>query len=70
VRTFARVRVQAETDDEGDGGADRTAEPVRAGGAGVLSSVALADGWLVVPEQREGIPAGERVAVESWEWTA
>jgi molybdopterin molybdotransferase len=40
------------------------AEPVRAGGAGVLSSVALADGWVVVPEPREGIPAGETVAVE------
>jgi molybdopterin molybdotransferase len=70
VRTFARVRLHAGTDDEGDGASDRTAEPVRAGGAGVLSSVALADGWLVVPERREGIPAGERVAVESWEWTA
>ena len=71
VRTFARVRVgvEAETDGSGDE-TERTAEPVRAGGAGVLSSVALADGWLAVPEEREGIPAGERVAVESWEWTA
>jgi molybdopterin molybdotransferase len=48
---------------------DPVAEPVRAGGAGVLSSVALADGWVVVPEDREGIPADERVAVENWEWT-
>jgi molybdopterin molybdotransferase len=63
TRTFARVRLT-----EADG--DRVAEPTRASGAGVLSSVALADGWVVVPEKREGIDAGERVAVEDWEWSA
>ncbi|MFB6304086.1 MAG: molybdopterin molybdenumtransferase MoeA, partial [Haloferacaceae archaeon] len=62
VRTFARVRLHE--DDDGP-----VAEPVRASGAGVLSSVALADGWVVVPEEREGIPEGERVAVENWEWS-
>jgi molybdopterin molybdotransferase len=36
----------------------------------VLSSVALADGWVVVPEEREGIPEGEHVAVQDWEWFA
>jgi molybdopterin molybdotransferase len=59
TRTFVRVRLD---DDE--------AVPVRAGGAGVLSSVALADGWVVVPESREGYDAGTRVAVERWEWSA
>ena len=59
-RTFARVRLR---DDEGD----PTAVPTRMSGAGVLSSVAFADGWVVVPEKREGIPAGETVAVEHWE---
>ena len=64
TRTFARVRLS-----EGDG--DRpVAEPTRASGSGVLSSVALADGWVVVPEAREGYDAGERVAVENWEWSA
>ncbi|GAB3327510.1 molybdopterin molybdenumtransferase MoeA [Haloplanus rallus] len=64
TRTFARVRLS-----EGDG--DRpVAEPTRASGSGVLSSVALADGWVVVPEAREGYDAGERVAVEDWEWSA
>ena len=29
--------------------------------------VALADGWVVVPEEREGIPVDEIVAVERWE---
>jgi molybdopterin molybdotransferase len=33
----------------------------------VLSTVALADGWVQIPESREGIPAGETVAVEMWE---
>jgi molybdopterin molybdotransferase len=63
VRTFARVKVEEE-----DG--ERTAEPTRVSGSGVLSSVALADGWVVVPEEREGIAEGERVAVEDWEWSA
>jgi len=61
TRTFARV--ETSVDERGD----RTATPTRAGGAGVLSSVALADGWVVVPEDREGYAAGERVAVENWE---
>ena len=64
TRTFARVRL----DDDGDG--LPTAEPTRASGSGVLSSVALADGWVVVPEDREGFGAGETVAVEDWEWSA
>jgi molybdopterin molybdotransferase len=59
-RTFARVELCES--EEG-----RVATPVRTSGAGVLSSVALADGWVVVAEPREGIPAGETVAVEHWE---
>jgi molybdopterin molybdotransferase len=74
VRTFARV----ELDDTGDvdavdaGGDDAlpAATPTRASGSGVLSSVALADGWVAVPEGREGYDAGETVAVERWEWSA
>jgi len=62
TRTFARV----ELGDDEDG---PTATPTRASGAGVLSSVALADGWVVVPERLEGYDAGETVAVEHWEWS-
>ena len=65
VRTFARVSV---SDDGGDD-ALPTATPTRASGSGILSSVALADGWVVVPEPREGIDAGEAVDVELWEVT-
>jgi molybdopterin molybdotransferase len=79
VRTFARVEVRGE--DEGESGEDgegnrgggereRVAVPTRTSGSGILSSVALADGWVVVPESREGIPAGETVTIERWEWSA
>jgi molybdopterin molybdotransferase len=47
--------------------ADLVATPTRASGSGVLSSVALSDGWVVVPESREGVAAGETVTVENWE---
>jgi len=60
TRTFARV----ETESTDDG---LQATPVRVKGAGVLSSVALADGWVVVPEDREGYADGEQVTVEFWE---
>ncbi len=63
VRTFARVRFDVE-----DG--QRVAVPTRAGGAGVLSSVALADGWIEIAEGREGLPEGDVVAVQDWEWSA
>jgi molybdopterin molybdotransferase len=68
VKTFARVRLEESADNES---ADRLrATPTRASGSGVLSSVALADGWVVVPEDSEGIPADTTVAVEHWEWSA
>jgi molybdopterin molybdotransferase len=71
TRTFARVKTSAgDGDSETDAGDDEnrlTATPIRTGGAGILSSVALADGWVVIPEEREGYSAGETVAVEHWE---
>ncbi len=82
TRTFARVRLDpvvdpgdgsdAENDGAAAGGGDAppfVATPTRASGSGVLSSVALADGWVVVPEPREGLDAGEVVDVELWEVT-
>ena len=63
VKTFARVSLDRS-------GEVVTATPTRASGSGVLSSVALADGWVVVPEASEGIPAGETVTVEDWEHVA
>jgi len=71
TRTFARVSLSAGAGDEGPEGDGETdlpdAAPTRASGSGILSSVALADGWVVVPEPREGLDAGEVVDVELWE---
>jgi molybdopterin molybdotransferase len=63
TRTFARVRLD-------ESGADPTADPTRTSGSGILSSVALADGWVQVPEEKEGYEEGETVSVEGWEWSA
>ncbi len=60
LRSFARVQLH-----ERDG--EDVATSVRASGAGVLSSVALSDGWVVVPESREGLDGGETVTVHRWE---
>ena len=84
TRTFARVslaldetadsRVEATSagsrDTHDDTAALPTATPTRTSGSGILSSVALADGWVVVPESREGLDAGAVVAVQLWEGSA
>jgi molybdopterin molybdotransferase len=75
VRTFAQVRLRPpDATDEADAAASVVAsddaEPQATptdGGASAHSAVALADGWVVVPESREGIDAGETVTVEHWE---
>jgi len=43
------------------------ADPIMASGAGILSSVARADGYVVVPEELEGLEAGEEVEVNLFE---
>lgn len=58
-RTYTRVELVEE-----DG--ERVARPLRTKGAGVLSSVSQADGFLVTPESREGYSTGEEVDVELW----
>ena len=67
VRTFARVSVE-ESAADGNDGEPATVTPTRTSGAGVLSSVTLSDGWVVVPEDSEGYEAGREVAVERWDW--
>jgi molybdopterin molybdotransferase len=46
---------------------DGQAEPIMISGAGILSSVARANGFVVVPEQQEGLEAGENVEVMLFE---
>lgn len=67
VRTFARVSVEEGAEDGTEGESARVT-PTRTSGAGVLSSVTLSDGWVVVPEGSEGYEAGREVAVERWDW--
>jgi molybdopterin molybdotransferase len=43
------------------------AVPIMVSGAGILSSVARADGFVIVPEEREGMEAGEMVEVNIFE---
>jgi molybdopterin molybdotransferase len=62
TRTFARVRV-----DEGTADTLPDVEPLRTGGASVMSSVTAADGWVVVPESTEGIPDDDTVTVQEWD---
>lgn len=61
-RTYTRVEI----DGEGGEGDERTARPVRTKGAGVLSSVADADGFVVTLESREGYAVGDEVDVLLW----
>jgi molybdopterin molybdotransferase len=46
---------------------DGEAEPIMISGAGILSSVARADGFVVVSEEKEGLEAGEMVEVMLFE---
>ncbi len=42
------------------------AKPIRVAGSGVLSSVTRSDGFVLVPEDSEGIAAGETVELHHW----
>ena len=55
-RVFLRVRVF-----EKDGGF--LAEPVRVKGSGILSTMTEANGYVMIPENREGLDRGESVTV-------
>lgn len=55
-RVFLRVHAF-----EGDG--EFFADPVRVKGAGVLSTMTKANGYVIVPESREGLEEGELVTV-------
>ena len=68
TRRFSRVRVHVPDAEDGKEPPVARATPTTRSGAGVLSSVALTDGWVVVPEARETLPAETEVAVQNWEW--
>ncbi len=63
LRTFVRVRLVEVTDSDYGEGYRLVAEPIMASGAGVISSLALADALLIIPEDSEGVDEGEDVEV-------
>lgn len=76
TRTFARVGLRrGNGKGEGHPDDDPTATdagrvqavPLQVGGANRLSSVTTADGWVEIPGQLEGVPAGETVTVQQWD---
>jgi molybdopterin molybdotransferase len=56
------VRVQVRKDDD-----ELIAQPIRITGSGILSSMTRADGFVVVPEDLEGLEEGREVEVELYE---
>jgi len=56
-RTYVRVQVS-------ESGGSLFADPVRTSGAGILSSLVQANGFLIVPERVEGYEEGQMVEVE------
>lgn len=57
VRHFLRVALEGN-------GEDRTAEPIALTGSGLLTSIAKADGIVIIGEDSEGLEEGEVVEVE------
>jgi molybdopterin molybdotransferase len=55
-KTFVRVRVLQKK-------GDFHAEPVSARGSGAISTMTRGNGFVIVPENREGVPEGELVTV-------
>ncbi|MDY6964429.1 MAG: molybdopterin molybdotransferase MoeA [Halobacteriota archaeon] len=55
-RDFVRVGIKRE-------GEKTSVEPITSSGSGILSSMVEADGFLIVPESREGFEEGEEVCV-------
>jgi molybdopterin molybdotransferase len=55
-KTFVRVRVLQKN-------GDFHAEPVSARGSGAISTMTRGNGFVIVPENREGVPEGEPVLV-------
>ncbi|MEM3642000.1 MAG: hypothetical protein QXH37_08785, partial [Candidatus Bathyarchaeia archaeon] len=55
-KTFVRVHVFQRN-------GDFYAEPVSARGSGIISTLTRANGYVIVPENREGLEEGETVQV-------
>ncbi len=60
-RVYLRVYVFQKKD-------DFFAEPVRTRGSGIISTMTKANGYVVIPEDREGLEEGETVIVHLFSW--
>ncbi|MFQ6105799.1 MAG: gephyrin-like molybdotransferase Glp, partial [Candidatus Hydrothermarchaeaceae archaeon] len=60
-RDFVRVRVSKKADSV-------SVVPIRTSGSGIVSSITKADGFIVVPENTEGIEKGKKVTVNLYRW--
>jgi molybdopterin molybdotransferase len=59
-KTFVRVHVF-------QSGEEFFAEPISARGSGIISTMTKANGYVVVPENREGLEEGEYVQVHMFD---
>lgn len=60
-KSFVRVRVRGHDD-------EMLAEPVSAKGSGLISTLTKSNGYVVVPENREGLAEGELVSVRLFDY--
>jgi molybdopterin molybdotransferase len=56
-KTYVRVLVKAKA-------GEFVAEPVSAKGAGAISTMTMSNGYVIIPENREGLTEGETVSVQ------
>ncbi|MEM3693127.1 MAG: molybdopterin molybdotransferase MoeA [Candidatus Bathyarchaeia archaeon] len=66
LKVFLRVIVRREgrqREKEYEGSGQLLAEPLRTSGSGILSSLLKSNGLVIIPEEKEGIEAGEEVEV-------
>lgn len=64
---YVRVRVDHDADTAGDADARLRVEPLAVRGASLLSSTTRSDGFVIVPRDSEGAPAGAEVVVHLYD---
>jgi molybdopterin molybdotransferase len=60
-KTFVRVHVFQRN-------GEFFAEPISARGSGIISTMTKANGYVIVPENREGLEEGENVSVHLFDY--
>ncbi|UCD96809.1 MAG: molybdopterin molybdotransferase MoeA [Candidatus Bathyarchaeota archaeon] len=60
-RVYVRVQLRKE-------GGELYVDPIRAKGSGIITTMTRADGYLIIPHDREGVDEGEVVLVHLLKW--